>query len=117
MGCRNSKPADGMKPGTEPTEIWADNIWHQEGVDGQTYLILKDSLGCHTYCALTSVANQHSRVGKFIMHGQLKKAMSSSRLFEVRNAQKEIRRLADSKGVDIHYETFEYGTGKSVQPT
>ena len=53
MGCRNSKPADGMKPGTEPTEIWADNIWHQEGVDGQTYLILKDSLGCHTYCALT----------------------------------------------------------------
>ena len=113
-------PEEGMMPGTKPEEICPGRYTrigqHQKGADGRTYVVYSFCCCCVTYQKLSDAVKPTESVGRFLQYGQLR----SHFVFEVKEAQKKIKQLAEDDGIDIPYECFEYGTqgaGLSINRT
>ena len=123
MGCNCSKPADGMMPGTKPEQIWPSGGaaqpyfgLYQQGADGKPYVIFP-FCGCRRYQELSQALKPTQGLGRFMQYGQMN---FRHQLFEVKEAQKKIRQLAEENGIEITYECFEYsaqGAGMSMNRT
>ena len=95
------------------------NIWHQKGVDGQTYLIHNQNYRtgkygqgvgttCKKYEVLSEALEPNQPMGKFLQYGQMTYRNAVQYIDDVKEAQKKIRQLAESNGVDVPYETKEW---------
>ena len=95
------------------------NIWHQKGVDGKTYLIhnqnyRRGKYGQHKgttskkYEELSEALKLDRTLGKFLKNGQYNYRNAYQYIDDVKEAQKKIRQLAESHGINIPYETVEW---------
>ena len=129
MAFEFSKPKEGMMPGTKPEHIGPgvdcgrigsfENITgrHQQGADGKSYIIRTFCCCFRTYTELSDALKPTDSFGRFVQYGQLR---HPGLLYEVKEAQKKIKQLAQDNGIDIPYECFEYGSqgnGLSINRT
>ena len=130
MAFEFSKPKEGMMPGTEPEAIWPTKSFlggslgietivgrHQQGADGKPYIVYTVCCCFRTYTELSDALKPTDSFGRFVQYGQLR---HPGFLYEVKEAQKKIRQLAQENGIDIPYECLEYGSqgnGLSINRT